>query len=58
MATLLGKSAIRDTLLGLALLAAAVALILYPAQAMEAARDGLMLCGNVIIPSLFPFFVL
>ena len=25
---------------------------------MAAARDGLALCGNVIIPSLFPFFVL
>jgi sporulation integral membrane protein YlbJ len=25
---------------------------------MEAMRDGLKLCGNVIIPSLFPFFVL
>ena len=25
---------------------------------MQAARDGLRLCGNVIVPSLFPFFVL
>lgn len=32
--------------------------MLYPQEAMQAARDGLGLCYNVIIPSLFPFFVL
>lgn len=30
----------------------------YPKEAMEAAKSGLTLCYNVIIPSLFPFFVL
>ena len=30
----------------------------YPAQSTEAAREGLQLCANVILPSLFPFFVL
>ena len=30
----------------------------YPQESMEAARDGLSLCANVIVPSLFPFFAL
>ena len=37
---------------------ATLALLLYPQASMEAARTGIQLCGNVIIPSLFPFFVL
>lgn len=48
----------RDPILGLALLCAGLALILYPTQSMDAGRQGLQLCFNVIIPSLFPFFVL
>ena len=48
----------RDLALGLALLLATLGLMLFPQQTMSAARDGLTLCGNVIIPSLFPFFVL
>jgi sporulation integral membrane protein YlbJ len=31
---------------------------MFPAESIAAARDGLELCANVIIPSLFPFFVL
>ena len=58
MARLLGKQWVRDMLLGLGLLCATLALMLYPQESMQAARDGLALCGNVIIPSLFPFFVL
>ena len=58
MARLLGKQWVRDMLLGLGLLCATLALMLYPQESMQAARDGLTLCGNVIIPSLFPFFVL
>ena len=58
MVRLLGKQWVRDMGLGLGLLCATLALMLYPQEAMEAARDGLALCGNVIIPSLFPFFVL
>jgi sporulation integral membrane protein YlbJ len=41
---------------GLALCAAA--LVLYPRESVGAAKNGLTLCFNVIIPSLFPFFVL
>lgn len=35
-----------------------LSLLLYPAQAVSAAKDGVELCLNVILPSLFPFFVL
>ena len=55
---LLSRQRDRDILLGIGLLLAAGSLVLWPGQAMEAARTGLVLCGNVIIPSLFPFFVL
>ncbi len=40
------------------ILAALAALLLYPADAVSAASNGLSLCINVIIPSLFPYFVL
>ncbi len=45
-------------LAALALVGTLVALIFYSEQAMDGARRGLELCGRVIIPSLFPFFVL
>ena len=48
----------RDWLLGAGLFCAALALMAYPQESMEAARDGLSLCANVIVPSLFPFFAL
>ena len=48
----------RDLLLGLALTAATAGLLVYPQESMAAAKAGLSLCFNVIIPSLFPFFVL
>ena len=49
MARLLGKQWVRDMLLGLGLLCATLALMLYPQESMQAARDGLTLCGNVIM---------
>ena len=58
MGRLLRKQDIRDLLLGAGLLLSAAALLLWPEQAVAAAQDGLRLCGNVIVPSLFPFFVL
>ena len=58
MSRLLCRERVRDLILGLALLCATLALMLYPQPAMEAAKSGLRLCYNVIIPSLFPFFVL
>jgi len=54
----MGKARYRDILLGVGLLWATLALVLWPEQAMSAMRDGIKLCGNVILPSLFPFFVL
>ena len=58
MSRLFSKQGARDLLLGLGLMGATLALLLYPQASMEAARTGIQLCGNVIIPSLFPFFVL
>ena len=42
----------------MALACAAWALMRYSEQSVQACREGLSLCGNVIVPSLFPFFVL
>lgn len=58
MSRLLSKQWIRDLFLGLGLLGCTLALMFFPQESMQAARDGLTLCYNVIIPSLFPFFVL
>lgn len=35
-----------------------VGLLLYPAEAAQAVRDGLVICGTSVVPALFPFFVL
>ncbi len=40
------------------LLGFAALLLLYPQESGEAARNGLRICFELIIPSLFPFFVL
>jgi len=42
----------------LLLLAFGALLLVYPQESAEAARDGLRICFDLIIPSLFPFFVL
>lgn len=55
---LLREKRVRDALVGLALLIATAALVISPGQAITGAKDGLALCFNVIVPSLFPFFVL
>lgn len=41
-----------------AILSMLLSLILFPSQSVAAASDGVELCLNVILPSLFPFFVL
>lgn len=38
-------------------LGVAVLLFLRPQESAAAVRDGLTLCGRIVIPSLFPFFV-
>ncbi len=58
MARILKNRHLVDILTALGLLGAIAALLFYPAEAVAAAKSGLELCGNVIIPSLFPFFVL
>lgn len=58
MSALLSKRSVRELLCALGLLLAGLGLVLAPGEAMEGARTGLELCFNVIIPSLFPFFVL
>lgn len=42
----------------LAILGCALALVMHPKEAVGAASESLQLCINVIIPSLFPFFVI
>jgi len=42
----------------LALVCCGAALLCFPKDAVAAASEGLELCLNVIIPSLFPFFVI
>ncbi len=46
-----------DILTALGLLACALGLVLFPKQSVAAAAEGLTLCREVIVPSLFPFFV-
>ena len=55
---MLAKQGLRDGVLGLCLVLSACSLILWPDHATQAVQDGLLLCINVIVPSLFPFFVL
>lgn len=58
MLRLLREKKVRDALVGLALLIATAGLVAAPADAIAGAKDGLTLCFNVIVPSLFPFFVM
>lgn len=58
MSHLLSQRAVRDALTGGALLCCAFALCRWPKEISGAVREGLALCYNVIIPSLFPFFIL
>lgn len=58
MSALLSRRSLRALLCALGLGLAGLGLVLAPGEAMEGAKTGLELCFNVIIPSLFPFFVL
>ncbi|MBQ9647799.1 MAG: sporulation protein, partial [Oscillospiraceae bacterium] len=49
---------LKDFLLFLLLALFAAALLFFPAEASDAARQGLRLCFQTVLPSLFPFFVL
>ena len=54
----INRKTIRDVVICAALIASIVFLVIFPTESIEAAGDGLALCANVIIPSLFPFLVL
>lgn len=58
MIKLLSGRGFTELAAGGAILCFMAGLLIFPQQSMQAARDGLSLCYNVIIPSLFPFFVL
>ncbi len=58
MAKIISNRLFGDIFVSVALALSVLSLMLFPTQSVEAARAGLELCGNVIIPSLFPFFVL
>lgn len=58
MFKIIQRQKIYDLIVCIALFSLIAALIIFPADSVEAAKSGLQLCGNVIIPSLFPFFVL
>lgn len=51
------KKTLRAGLTGLLLLFFTAALLLMPDVTTQAAREGLRLCAQVLVPSLFPFFV-
>ena len=48
---------ILKTLFSVCLVFLAVSLVISPSESIEAAKDAVYLCMNVIIPSLFPFFI-
>lgn len=48
----------KSVVLLLAVLAAACALLLFPAQAAEGAKNGVNYSLNILVPSLYPFMVL
>ena len=58
MGRMLQKQWLRDALAGSGLLLCAMALICWPKEVSAAVQEGLQLCYNVILPSLFPFFIL
>lgn len=58
LSRLITRRKVYDGLILTALLLAIGALVRFPRESIQAATDGLTLSLNVIIPSLFPFFVL
>jgi sporulation integral membrane protein YlbJ len=58
MTRLLRRQWTKELLIALMLLISAAALLSAPRTTSDAAREGLYICIDVLIPSLFPFFVL
>ncbi len=57
MAKLFAKRLFVEVAVGIAILIGMTGLVCCPQSAVKAAKDGLTLCFNVIVPNLFPFFV-
>lgn len=58
MSRIISKKQFQDGFFLAAVVLMLLGLILFPAESVAAARNGVELCLNVIVPSLFPFFVL
>lgn len=58
MSRILWRPRFRDGIFSLGVALMVLSLLLFPKQSVAAAGDGVQLCLNVILPSLFPFFVL
>ncbi len=52
------RQRIYDVFICVGLMAATLLLVIFPSESVSAARDGIELCLNIIVPSLFPFFVI
>lgn len=52
------KRKLADAAICICLFAVLMALVIFPEESISAAGGGLQLCGSVIVPSLFPFFVI
>ncbi len=52
------RERIYDIVVCLAMAAAAAGLVMFPQESVGAAKSGVQICADVIVPSLFPFFVL
>ncbi|MDL2273785.1 sporulation protein [Oscillospiraceae bacterium OttesenSCG-928-G22] len=58
MSFLLSRRKLTEILTAIVIFSAMLGMILRPTEILEAAKTGLELCANVILPTLFPFFVL
>ncbi len=58
MPNLLSNRKFIEPVVGLCLLIVILGFLVFPTQTAGAARDGIELCLDVLVPSLFPFFVL
>jgi sporulation integral membrane protein YlbJ len=52
------KKYLKTFLLAAGVLAAAAGILCFPTAAADGARNGLRFCGEILIPSIFPFMVL
>lgn len=58
MSRVISKKKFQDGFFLCAVLSMLLGLLLYPTESVAAGKNGVELCLNVIVPSLFPFFVL